>query len=61
MPARALIDVDIRIANLRDEMERGQAPATAAAQLEELLKKRGELVVKMVNERSGEFTPRADL
>ena len=54
MSAKALIEVDVRIAVLRAETAQGKGNADGAAQLEELLKQRGELIVKLVAERNGE-------
>ena len=54
MSAKALIEVDVRIAVLRAETAQGKGNAEAAAQLEALLKQRGELIRKMVAERWGE-------
>ena len=54
MPARALIDVDMRIALLREETSQGKGDAKTIAEMEELLKKRQELILKMVAERAGE-------
>lgn len=53
MSAKALIEVDVRIAVLRAEMAQGKGNADAAAQLQELLKQRGELIRKLVAERWG--------
>jgi hypothetical protein len=54
MPARALIDVDLRIALLREETSQGKGNAKIDAEMEELLKKRQQLILKMVAERAGE-------
>jgi hypothetical protein len=58
MPAKALIEVDVRIAVLRAQTAQGKGNAETAAQLEALLKKRGELVTKLVAERWGETPQR---
>jgi hypothetical protein len=54
MPARALIEVDMRIAVLREETSQGKGNARTVAEMEELLKKRQELILKMVEERAEE-------
>jgi hypothetical protein len=51
MSARALIEVDVRIAVLRAETAQGKGNADATAQLQELLKQRGLLITKLLEER----------
>ena len=60
MPAKALIKVDMRIAMLRELAAQGKEAAESSAEMIELLKQRGELIEKMVAERSGEIEERAE-
>ena len=54
MPAKALIQVDLRIDVLRDLTAQGKGNAQTVAELKDLLKQRGELIQQMVAERVGE-------
>ena len=54
MPAKALIQVDLRIEALRDLAAQGKGNAQTVAEINALLKQRGELIQKMVAERAGE-------
>lgn len=60
MPAKGLIRVDLRIALLRELTAQGNATAATHTEMTELLKKRSELIQKLIDERSGEGTPRAE-
>ena len=54
MPAKALIQVDLRIEALRDLTSQGKGNAQTIAELQELLRQRGELIQKMISDRAGE-------
>lgn len=54
MPAKALIQVDLRIEALRDLTAQGKGNAQTVEEMKELLKQRGELIQKMVSDRASE-------
>ena len=60
MPAKALIKVDMRIAVLRELAAQGKVDPQSSGEMIELLKQRGELIEKMVAERSGQIEQRAE-
>jgi hypothetical protein len=49
MSAKALIEVDVRIAALRDLISEKLAPSDAESQLAELLKQRDEILSKILS------------
>ena len=60
MPAKALIEIDMRIAVLRELAAQGKEDPQNSAEMVELLKQRGELIQEMVTERNGESQQRAE-
>ena len=57
MPEKTLVDIDLRIAKLRDQMAKGQANLEMMAELDRLIEQRWSLINKMVAAASRQTPP----